>query len=812
MGDDHPASGLAELFAELCDPWDQACFLVTSQGEVVAVNQAGLRILGAAPGAVTGEELPALVANPPENVRRYLLSCAGSRNQLPGVLTCQGNDGKEIRYRVAGFRVDTSLTSTPLIFLRCTLTEGVVDRFTALNRQLDKQHLIQHQLSEERDQLQVEIAERKRIEERLRTTSNTLNMIVENLPDMIFLKDAKELRYVRFNHAGEALLGVSREEMLGKNDADLFPACQAEFFTRKDHEVLEKKDVLDIPEEPILAGGGKTVILHTKKVPILDEAGEPVYLLGISEDITERRKAEEALRASEEKYRTVADFTYDWEYWIGPDKSFVYCSPACERITGYPAADFLAEPSLLERIIHPEDREQLSHEHFNEAEMSAAEVGECEFRIIDRSGAVRWISHVCRRVYGANGAWLGRRGANRDITDRKTGEEERIALERQLLHAQKLESLGILAGGIAHDFNNILMAILGNAELALLKIPPGAPCLEHLHQIGEAATRAADLAKQMLAYSGRGKFYVEPLDLNRILTEMLHMLEVAISKKAVLRLNLADSSPIVVADATQIRQIVMNLAINASEAIGERSGTITVTTGHLQCEAAYLKDASGEGDLPAGCYAFIEVSDTGCGMDRETVSRIFDPFFSTKFTGRGLGLSAVLGIVRGHRGCIKVYSERGMGTTFKILLPASQNAPAAAIPGGRDDGWQGSGVALLVDDEEAVRKIGSDMLKELGFTPVTASDGREAVEIYRNHPEIAVVILDLTMPHLDGKGCFQQLRQIDPEARVIVSSGFNEQETLAIFAGRGVAGFIQKPYRLSALREVLMKVSPPLSR
>jgi PAS domain S-box-containing protein len=390
-----------------------------------------------------------------------------------------------------------------------------------------------------------------------------------------------------------------------------------------------------------------------------------------------------------------------------------------------------------------------------------------------------------------------------DISDHKRAEKERLKLEQQLLHAQKLESLGVLAGGIAHDFNNILMAIMGNADLALMRINKESPAVENLHRIEKAAAQAADLAKQMLAYSGKGKFVVENIDLNRLLVDMLHMLEVSISKKAVLRLNPYYPLPSVEADATQMRQIVMNLVINASEAISNTSGVIAITTGCMDCDKSYLKDVWLDENITEGLYVYLEITDTGCGMNKDTLAKLFDPFFTTKFTGRGLGMAAVLGIVRGHRGAIKVYSEPGKGTSFKILLPASDR-PAELFNGAsHTDDWRGEGTVLLVDDEETVRGIGSEMLKELGFSTITANDGREAVEIFKNTPDIAFVILDLTMPHMDGEQCFRELRYLKPDVKVIMSSGYNEQEVTQKFVGKGLAGFVQKPYRLSTLKETI---------
>ncbi|MEI6704286.1 MAG: ATP-binding protein, partial [Deltaproteobacteria bacterium] len=370
--------------------------------------------------------------------------------------------------------------------------------------------------------------------------------------------------------------------------------------------------------------------------------------------------------------------------------------------------------------------------------------------IITKIGELRHIAWHNSLLRDEQGNITGTLSSGDDITDRLKVEEERIQLEKQVLHAQKLESLGVLAGGIAHDFNNILTSIIGNADLALMRINKESPATDNLHRIEQAAARAADLAKQMLAYSGKGKFVVENIDLNILLEEMLHMLEVSISKKSLLRLNLTPNLPSIEADATQIRQILMNLVINASEAIGDKSGVIAITTGCMDCDRSYLKDVWLDENISEGLYVYLEIADTGCGMDKETLAKLFDPFFTTKFTGRGLGMAAVLGIVRGHKGAIKVYSEPTRGTTFKVLFPASSKPAEIFNYDSLHDDWQGEGKVLLVDDEETVRGVGSEMLKALGFTPITANDGREAISRYKEHPDFRFVILDLTMPHMDG--------------------------------------------------------------
>jgi CheY-like chemotaxis protein len=275
-----------------------------------------------------------------------------------------------------------------------------------------------------------------------------------------------------------------------------------------------------------------------------------------------------------------------------------------------------------------------------------------------------------------------------------------------------------------------------------------------------------------------------------------------------LRYNLARNLPTIDADATQLRQIIMNMVINASEAIGEQSGMIAISTGAVECDRAYLAEMWIDDQLPVGLYIYLEIADTGCGMDRETSSKIFEPFFTTKFTGRGLGMAATLGIIRGHKGAIKVYSEKGIGTTFKILLPVSGGVADLQTPSTPSaDIWQGTGTVLLVDDEETIRALGQEMLTFFGFRVLTACDGRDALEVFRqNRDEIDCVILDLTMPHMDGEQAFRELRRIRPALRVIVSSGYNEQDVARRFVGKGLAGFIQKPYKVSELGQKLREV------
>ena len=397
---------------------------------------------------------------------------------------------------------------------------------------------------------------------------------------------------------------------------------------------------------------------------------------------------------------------------------------------------------------------------------------------------------------------------SRDITQLKRNEAERGEFARRLQESQKLESLGIIAGGIAHDFNNLLTIILGNANLARLQSPPGSKFIEFLSRIEITSLRAADLCKQMLAYSGKGLFVVRCLDIGKLVEETTELLQLSISKKAAIELELAPALPPVLADATQLQQILMNLVTNASDAIGTGAGVIRIRSGLTHVDRTSVRSFSPAADLPEGEYVFLEVSDNGCGMAPEIREKIFDPFFSTKFTGRGLGLAAVLGIVRSHRGAITVQSEVGRGSTFRLLLPPT-SGPVDKVPpaSGPSSAWTGQGTILVAEDEAAVRVTTADLLLAGGFKVDLAENGREAIDKYRASPgRYQAVLLDLTMPNGDGEEAFLEIRRIQPGALILIMSGFSPQHVLNRFNGKGLNGFIQKPFHARDLLDALRKI------
>ncbi len=531
----------------------------------------------------------------------------------------------------------------------------------------------------------------------------------------------------------------------------------------------------------------------------------------IARDISERTRLEVKLQESERTYRNLVETSNDLIFKCDEAGRFTYLNPMWEVTHGYRLDEMLGH--VFTEFVSP-DRSEIDFAEFSRHLEGGSVSGFEDIHVSKTGEQIHLVFDVVPLRDGDENI-IGTQGTAHDITARKRAEDERLSLERQILQAQKLESLGVLAGGIAHDFNNILMTVLGNADLALQDLAPHAPARDNIGAIEKASREAAALARQMLAYSGKGKFAVESIDLNEFIHEMAHLLEVSISKSVVMKYNFDSDLPSIDGDPSQIRQVIMNLIINASEAIGNRSGAISLSTGHMECDRKYLdtSDVAAQAGLDEspdeGLYAFIEVSDTGCGMNSETRQKIFDPFFTTKFTGRGLGMAAILGIVRGHRGAIMIYSEVGRGTSIKVLFPAGEQTEMPESGGAKAEEeapWRGEGTILLVDDEEFVVDVGAKLLERMGFSVITAADGVECIEKFREHAnDIVCVLLDLTMPHMDGKEAFMELRRIKEDVRVILCSGYNEQDTTQEFSGKGLAGFLQKPYHSEDLRAKLME-------
>jgi PAS domain S-box-containing protein len=482
-----------------------------------------------------------------------------------------------------------------------------------------------------------------------------------------------------------------------------------------------------------------------------------------------------------------------------------YCSRNVLDIFGHSADAFVSGSIAYSDLIHPDDLERVGGEVAHASESGAVDFTHLPYRIKRPDGQIVWLHDHTHVIRDGSGAVTHYHGYVFDVTAQVEAEEANRSLQQQLLDTQKLESLGLLAGGLAHDFNNVLTGILGHANLARRALERGATeeSLESIGQIEGLSLKVAELCNQLLAYSGRGRFVVQPLDLASVVRELAGMFQVAISKKAALELELAEDVPAVSGDQTQIQQILMNLITNASESLGDEPGRITVRLRLRDCDADALSDlVSGSTQLDPGTYVSLSVEDTGSGMNPETRARLFDPFYTTKFTGRGLGLAAALGIMRGHQGAIRLRSEAGQGSCFELLLPPSDGTPAAAQPPApTPPGEGGQGLVLLVDDEPVVRKVGTKMLELLGYEVREAGDGDQALERLRGPDGEAFrfVLLDLTMPTLSGAETLQELRKLHPQLPVILSSGFNQEEAFDPESGPALVEFLQKPYRLDDL-------------
>ena len=517
----------------------------------------------------------------------------------------------------------------------------------------------------------------------------------------------------------------------------------------------------------------------------------------IEQEVLERTRQ---LRASETRLQAILDHSPAIIFLKDLDGRYLLCNEAFEKFCGRPRDSILGHQD--ENLFPPEGAR---HARLNDAQvLSAGRPMEFEETLRDPADQRSYLAHKFP-LLDEQGRAYALCGISTDITDRKAAEERRLALERKLLEAQKLESLGVLAGGIAHDFNNILTSILGNATLAAMDLPETHRARKQLTHIERAANRAADLCAQMLAYAGKSSFVTSPLCLAALVRDTAALLEVSVGRRIRLELLVDDTTPAVMGDATQLRQIVMNLVINAADAMGDRTeGHVIVRTFARDLTAEFLHGAVQSPQLPAGLYVGLEVADNGSGMPPEVLGRIFEPFFTTKFSGRGLGLAAVLGIVQSHDGALFVESTPGRGTTFRLFLPATSAKPIDSSPPFEAAPATLHGTVLVVDDEEPVRLVAQEALSQLGLTVIEAADGPAALDLLRAHPgRIDLVLLDLTMPGLTGDETLRQLRQIRPDLRVIIMSGFSSGETMQRCEALGVTGFLPKPFDIAALAEKL---------
>jgi len=547
-----------------------------------------------------------------------------------------------------------------------------------------------------------------------------------------------------------------------------------------------------------------------------DSKGKAIKMSGACVDITERKMAEEELMKTRALFEAALE-----QSPVGimiadaPDVQIHMINNAAGNITGVSYEEQMdisvsKSDGILWNLLYLDGRKYEILEFPLVRSILNGEFVKDELMLIKRpDGSTRYIMVNSAPIFNDFGDIIAGICIFPDVTEARKAEEERLEMEKKLLHAQKLESLGIMAGGIAHDFNNLLMALLGNLELARMDISPFSPAVTYIDGALQASRRAADLTRQMLAYSGKGRFVITDINISELVEENYHLFKASLAKSAILKLEVSKNLPAMEGDPGQIQQIIMNLITNASEAIGDREGVITLATGLENCRQSYLVKSRLDEIPQAGRFVYIDIRDTGCGMDKETQDKLFDPFFTTKFTGRGLGMSAVMGIVKSHRGAIIVDSIKDRGTSIKVLFPASQYYTKETDS---NDEYQATvslksmhGTILLVDDEDIIVDTSKIILQRLGFQVITASDGEKAIEVFREHSgNIDCIIMDMSMPKMDGMTAFKKIIHINPGVKVILSSGYNEEESVKKETG-GLAGFLEKPYQIEELQEVLKK-------
>ena len=671
-----------------------------------------------------------------------------------------------------------------------------------------------------------DITERVRAEEALKKNERRFRSMADTAPVFIWMCDT-EGRCVFVNKGWLDFSGRTLETELGAGWVEGFHPEDRERCLANFTRAVARRESFQAEYRIRRADGEYRWILDTG-APRFNSAGEFAGHIGSCVDITEAKRdrealriardelairvaertaelsrTNEALRQSEQHYQVLTDLAPVGIFRTDTAGRCLYLNERACEICGIGLEE--AGQGQWDRILEPDDRVRLAAEW--RKVVAGGGPGSLEHSIVRRDGSTVWALTHLAAERGSGGEVTGCVGTVADISDRKRAEEETRKLEAQVQHARRLQSLGILAGGLAHDFNNLLTIILGNARIALLDLPPASAAVEHLAEIETATGRAAELTNQMLAYSGKGRFTLESVDLSRVAEETAHLLQTVIPKKTAIQLNLQVDLPAIEADPTQIRRIAMNLINNAAEAIGEGGGTIELSTGVMDANRAYLSGTYFDDHLPVGRYVYLEVSDTGCGMSLETQGQIFDPFFTTKFTGRGLGLAAVIGIVRAHHGALKVSSQPGLGSAFRLLFPGTdkKDEERAEGPASVRSG-PSRGTVLVVDDESGMRSLAGAILESSGFKVLTACDGGEAIRVFERHAaEVAAVVLDLTMPVMNGEEAAAELLRIRAEVPIILSSGYSEQEVVARFAGKGLAGFLKKPYEPTDLTEALRR-------
>ncbi len=620
--------------------------------------------------------------------------------------------------------------------------------------------------------------------ERLREAERRLRSITEHAPDFI-LEFGRDGVITYMNRAAP---GHTLDDMVGSNVRQwMEPTAHADFDRCVQH-VFETGETSSYESVGAITGRH----YNNRVSPVLSDSSITSAIL-ITHDITDIRVAEHQLAEAERRYRALVESSFEG-LCISVDRTLIYGNQAMADMFGYTLEEMVGlSPATMAT---PESAEVIKRN------VAAGVETPYEVTCVRKDGTTFPCELLGRNI--VHDGKPARITGFRDLTERRRQEAEQARRELAVRHAQKLETLGVLAGGIAHDFNNLLTIMLANIEMSISRVGKPERAREHMTEVRTAAIRARDLTTQLLVYAGRGEQEIETLDLNDLLRDAAALLNVSIAKSATLDFDLADELPAIEADVGQIRQIAMNLIINASDAL-DGGGTITVETGRVDADDAYLQDSFGDGGLQPGEYVYLAVADTGVGMNHATVSRIFDPFFTTKFTGRGLGLAAVQGIVRAHRGAIKVDSQPGRGTRFVVLLPSAGHRAATAVTEREQVRPAPRGKTVLVaEDEVALARTIQEALRSTGYTVILTEDGAEAIAAFEaNADAIDIALLDVNMPKKTGVDVLHAIRAHTAELPVVLSSGFSDLRHNEVSANDGRVVVLNKPYGLDVLFDTL---------
>jgi PAS domain S-box-containing protein len=646
------------------------------------------------------------------------------------------------------------------------------------------------------EQLNNEMKERQRVQTALRESEDSYRALVESMPALVcrFLPDGT-LSFV--NSAYCQYFKKSREELVGKNFFQFIPQKE-QSKVRKHFSSLSHENAVIGYEHRVLAPDGTTRWQHWTDHAIFDSKGELKQYQSIGLDITESKKTEQALRESEERFRELAELMPETIFEMDLEGKLTFVNRNAYNYFGYTQADLKQGLSGFDMII-PADRD-LAKQNITRI-LAGERTGINEYTALRKDGGTFPVIIHSAPIY-KEGKPVGLRGFIIDNTDRKKAEEERRKLEVQFHQAQRFEALGTLAGGIAHDFNNLLMNIQGNTSLMLFEIDGTHPHFDPLKNIEKQVKSGAQLTRQMLGYARKGKFNVKPIDLNQILQESAETFG-RTRKEITIERELEDDLFSIAADKGQIDQVLLNLYVNAADAM-PGGGKLFLQTRNV----THLNIKGDKYNPEPGNYVQLKISDTGYGMDKSTLERIFDPFFTTKEMGRGtgLGLASVYGIIKSHDGYIDVDSEKGQGTTFTIFLPASENG----VEGESEAEVRlikGSGTLLIVDDEELVLEVGANMLEKLGYTVLKAHNGSEAVDIFKAHRDkIKMVILDIIMPDMGGGAVYEKIKPINPDVKVLLSSGYSVDGQAIELLEAGCDGFMQKPFTMEELSKKIGQI------